>query len=84
MAPIRYSAKEDLHGTWSVFDTVTEHEAQMLGVLLIGLSGQLAFDMAYLAELGGAQEKPGAVRLNLPRQKRLSHTLQGSTLHVML
>jgi|GEM_PF-2459283 hypothetical protein len=58
MAPIRYSAREDLHGTWSVFDTVTEHEAQMLGVLLIGLSGQLAFDMAYLLNLEERRKNP--------------------------
>jgi hypothetical protein len=40
--------KADVHGTWSVFDAVTEDAAEMLGVFLTGLSEELALDMTDL------------------------------------
>ena len=58
MAPIRYSVKEDGHGTWSVFDAVTEDVAEMLGALLIGLGEELAHDMTDLLNLEESRKNP--------------------------
>ncbi|NTJ66282.1 hypothetical protein G6M50_09595 [Agrobacterium rhizogenes] len=48
MTAPRYSVKEDVNGTWSVFDAVTQDVAEMLGALFIGLGEELAHEMADL------------------------------------
>jgi hypothetical protein len=60
MTPARYSAKEDVNGTWSVFDAVTEDVAEMVGVLLVGLGEELAHQMADLLNLEENKKKPDA------------------------
>ena len=60
MTPIRYSVKDDGHGTWSVFDAVTDDVAQMLGALLVGLGEELARDMADLLNLEESRKNPNA------------------------
>ena len=56
MPPNRYSVKADAHGTWSVFDAVTEDVAEMLGALLIGLGEVLAHDIADLLNFEESQK----------------------------
>jgi hypothetical protein len=58
--PPRYSAKEDVNGSWSVIDADTEDVAEMLGVLLIGLGEELAHEMAELLNLEESRKNPDA------------------------
>lgn len=56
---MRYSAKEDVNGGWSVVDAVTQDVAEILGVPLIGIGKELAQDTADLLNLEESKKKPG-------------------------
>jgi hypothetical protein len=55
----RYVAQKSRGGTWSVIDSANEQIAEMRNVLLVGLSQELANDMARLLILENRTETPG-------------------------
>jgi hypothetical protein len=55
----RYVARKSRGGTWSVIDSANEQIAEMRDVPLVGLSQELANDMAKLLILENRTDSPG-------------------------
>ncbi|WFU13047.1 hypothetical protein QA646_27205 (plasmid) [Rhizobium sp. CB3090] len=55
---MKYSAKADVNGGWSVVDALTQDVAEILGWPLIGVGKELAQDTADLLNLEESKNKP--------------------------